>query len=65
MASPEPRPRRMLLLDAASSVLGSIDLTGIINANAQAPLELEVQQRCDLGHYHQLERIPLAPWGSD
>lgn len=39
--------------------LVGIDLTEIPNADAAAPLSLEVEQQCDLDHWHQVARQPL------
>jgi hypothetical protein len=57
--------RRIVLLDAAGSIanIGVLDVTRVDNANTQCMMQLEVQTRCDLGHWHAGQRIQLVPWG--
>ena len=62
-----PRPRRLRILDASQCPIQveEIDLTGLVNANSQYPLIAQVDQQCDLGHWHKMSALDLIPWGAD
>lgn len=55
--------RRIVLRDAAGSVIRMMDVSDIDNANSQCSLTLTVETRCDLGDWHQGQDIYLAVWG--
>ncbi len=62
---PEFRARRLALMSVDGSIVSTLNLTGIPNANSQVPMKIEVQQACDLGHWHY-QTGQIAPlWGSD
>jgi hypothetical protein len=57
--------RRLLLMDMTGRPqpdYGVIDLTGVPNADATAPWQYVVQQRCDMGHWHNIGHGELANW---
>lgn len=47
--------------------LAEIDLTGIPNADARAPLSVRVELMCDLGEWHVAgdRALPLYPYEHD
>jgi hypothetical protein len=65
------RVRRLLLKDAAGWTIdpakchGGFCLSGIPNANSTMPLQVVVEEQCDLLHWHQLNSVELPCWGSD
>jgi hypothetical protein len=42
-----------------------INLTGIPNANTQCPLMIYLQEMCELGDWHTMDKIMLPPYGND
>jgi hypothetical protein len=43
----------------------TINLTGIFNASATCPLSVCVQEQCELGDWHTINRVDLPLWGTD
>jgi hypothetical protein len=37
----------------------------MVNANNQYPLIAQIDQQCDLGHWHKQSALALIPWGND
>jgi hypothetical protein len=42
-----------------------INLTGVPNANAAMPLMLHIQQQCELGCWHTIDKMEIPPYGND
>jgi hypothetical protein len=40
----------------------ALDLTGLPNANAAAPIVVEIHQQCDMGSWHAVGRVDLPCW---
>jgi hypothetical protein len=68
--------RRLVVKDPAGQVPAAdargrplahweIDLTGMPNADAIAPLSAAVQEQCNLGCWHDVSGYPLQPWGTE
>jgi hypothetical protein len=47
--------------DASNHIMGVV-LTAVPNGNASAPIGLEVEQQCDMGHWHTVGRTPLPAY---
>jgi len=47
--------------DDHNRIMGVV-LTGLLNANGAAPIALEVEQQCDMGHWHAVGRTPLPAY---
>ena len=63
-----PDAERALMRGKREADLGPpamIDLSDIPNANAAAPFEVVVEQRCDMGQWHQIGRVVLPCWSDD
>jgi hypothetical protein len=61
------RQRRLSLLGPdLVPIKGAVTiLDGIPNADALFPLILSITERCDLGHWHQIQALTPMIWGSD
>jgi hypothetical protein len=59
------KQRRIALKDASDSILTgyTMDITQLDNANTSAVMRMEVQELCDMGHWHRLSLYQLSPWG--
>jgi hypothetical protein len=49
--------------DATGSVIKSINISDLDNADTRCPLIFEVSTRCDMGHEHTNESYSLMVWG--
>jgi hypothetical protein len=65
------RPRRLVIQAPNGAIitdgdqLVAIDLTGLPNADARAPLRAVMQQQCDLAHWHDMNNGTELPLWSD
>lgn len=65
--APAPVETRLVLVapngdyvtDPQTKRLMGVVLTNTPNANTAAPISLEVEQQCDMGHWHTTGRTPL------
>ena len=68
--------RRLIIRDVNGEMLAAdnygqplqhweIDLTSVANANSQVPLLAVVQEQCNLGCFHDTDKITLPQWGND
>jgi hypothetical protein len=56
--------RVLVLRDANGAAIKTLDVSDIDNANAAAPVALTLETRCDLGEWHQAQRVEFVPWGT-
>jgi hypothetical protein len=52
-------------LGAGNAPHVQIDLTGVANINSRVPLAAFIQERCELGCWHNRDAVELPCWGSD
>jgi hypothetical protein len=76
-ASNGKKPRRLVVKDvllSASPVRAfddiymhhaDIDLTGVPHADTRSPMYAVIQEQCNLGCWHDVNRTYLPCWGSD
>ena len=65
--------RRIVLIDcngsrypyASANDHWCIDASGVPNANTQYPLQVAVEEQCNMGCWHIRSRHELDPWGSE
>lgn len=55
--------RRIVLRDAAGSIFRELDISDIDNADAAAPVTIEIQTQCEMLHWHDGQTIVTVPWG--
>jgi hypothetical protein len=67
------KPTRLVLINPNGTQVGlagrfrereaALDMTGLPNANAAAPMIIEVHQQCEMGSWHPVGRTELPCWG--
>lgn len=59
--------RRLVVKDVTGQIIGvphdQVNLTGVENVNPMDPPVAVVQQRCDLGCWHDVSSVTLPCWG--
>jgi hypothetical protein len=58
--------RRIILRDVVGNIMTDVpamDITNIENADSRATIIIEVQQLCDMLHWHTLNHYTTVPWG--
>jgi len=62
--------RRIILTDADGNNIHSyndyhhqLDASDLPNANNMFPLHVAVEEQCNLGDWHQTQKVALSPWG--
>lgn len=60
------KARRMVLRDTNGSLIQDrvMDLTGLDHADTRCEIVAEVQQQCDMLHWHTLSEWGIPAWGS-
>jgi len=58
--------RRLILRDVDGRLLADrvMVLTGLDHADTRAPITAEVQQQCDMQHWHTLNSWTIPAWGT-
>jgi hypothetical protein len=54
----------IVLRDASGATVRTMDVSDLDNTDNTAPLAVTVEARCDLGEWHQAQRMDLIPWGT-
>lgn len=55
--------RTLTLRNPDGSAIHQIDISDIDNANTLCPIYLEVETRCDMGHWHTNSIYTIPPFG--
>lgn len=56
--------RRIALHDGNDVVIRTMDISDIDHANTMLTVTINVEERCDMGHWHPLQIIDVNPWGN-
>lgn len=55
--------RAIVLRDTDGRAVKTMDVSELDHDNPQAPYAVSVETQCDMGEWHQGERVELVCWG--